>query len=149
MTHVEQKAPAGWYVNPTTKVGQRYWDGQKWTEHVYVSGQQYTSPLNGASTSQEEKPKFTIYWSNLFRIRTWFFAIFGPLFIVVLLTMFGFGGEILGVLYLPMVIAFGVYLMTIQMACRKCGSLLRVTRLSGEQEVCVRCHAPTDRALRQ
>src|SRR5437773_363809 len=28
-----QQAPAGWYPNPNG-AGQRYWDGQRWTEHV-------------------------------------------------------------------------------------------------------------------
>jgi hypothetical protein len=28
-----QQAPAGWYPNPNG-AGQRYWDGQRWTENV-------------------------------------------------------------------------------------------------------------------
>jgi hypothetical protein len=37
---------AGWYVNPSGP-GRRYWDGQRWTEHVDDSGPtavQYASP---------------------------------------------------------------------------------------------------------
>lgn len=37
---------AGWYVNPSGP-GRRYWDGQRWTEHIDDSGPtaaQYTSP---------------------------------------------------------------------------------------------------------
>jgi hypothetical protein len=35
-----QQAPAGWYPDPTTGL-QRYWDGQRWTDHV--SGQPATA----------------------------------------------------------------------------------------------------------
>lgn len=41
----QPKTTAGWYPDPKTGVGQRYWDGQQWTEQVIVSTQQYASPL--------------------------------------------------------------------------------------------------------
>jgi hypothetical protein len=28
------RAPAGWYADPTGGSGQRYWDGERWTEHT-------------------------------------------------------------------------------------------------------------------
>jgi hypothetical protein len=35
---------AGWYKDPSTRYEQRYWDGQKWTEHVHTGGVQSTDP---------------------------------------------------------------------------------------------------------
>ena len=32
--------PAGWMPDPTTRFEQRYWDGGKWTEHVFRGGEQ-------------------------------------------------------------------------------------------------------------
>jgi len=36
--------PAGWYADPAGRFELRYWDGDKWTEHVSRAGQQYTDP---------------------------------------------------------------------------------------------------------
>jgi hypothetical protein len=41
-----QQAPAGWYPNPNG-AGQRYWDGQRWTEHV--SGDQAPGQAPGTT----------------------------------------------------------------------------------------------------
>lgn len=34
MTGTGKKARAGWYPHPKMPGTQRYWDGEKWTEHV-------------------------------------------------------------------------------------------------------------------
>ena len=34
--------PANWYADPSGRYELRYWDGQKWTEHVARGGQQFT-----------------------------------------------------------------------------------------------------------
>lgn len=34
--------PANWYADPSGRFELRYWDGQKWTEHVARGGQQFT-----------------------------------------------------------------------------------------------------------
>jgi hypothetical protein len=36
--------PAGWYPDPSGRFEMRYWDGDKWTEHVSRAGQTYTDP---------------------------------------------------------------------------------------------------------
>jgi hypothetical protein len=36
--------PAGWYPDPSGRFEMRYWDGDKWTEHVSRQGQTYTDP---------------------------------------------------------------------------------------------------------
>lgn len=36
--------PAGWHPDPSKRYEMRYWDGDKWTEHVASGGQQYTDP---------------------------------------------------------------------------------------------------------
>lgn len=142
MTTSQLQAPAGWYPEPTHGVGQRYWSGYRWTEHVYVDGQQYTSPL---PTTQVKK-KTKIYWTNLLRIRTWFFAVSSAFVFSIALSMFG-SPEVGSALFFPIMIAVGAFWMTQQMACSQCHSNLRVTRLDGDQEVCSRCGSPTDRAL--
>ena len=35
---------AGWYEDPSKRYEQRYWDGEKWTEHVHTGGVQATDP---------------------------------------------------------------------------------------------------------
>jgi len=37
-------APAGWYADPSGRFELRYWNGEKWTEHVSRAGQQSTDP---------------------------------------------------------------------------------------------------------
>lgn len=132
--------PEGWYPEPTTGVGQRYWDGQQWTEHVCVSGQQYVSPL----PETEHKAKKKIYWSNLFRFRTWWFSISSSTILVVLMVMVGIPGSVAAALWIPLIVAIGYFWIHQQMACGSCGTLLRVTRLSGAQQVCQKCGNPTD-----
>ena len=36
--------PAGWYPDPSGRYEMRYWDGEKWTEHVSRQGQTFTDP---------------------------------------------------------------------------------------------------------
>lgn len=139
MTIVEttQNIPQGWYPEPTHGVGQRYWDGDQWTEHVFVSGQQYTSPVAG------EKTKKKIYWGNLFRVRTWWFS----LSTAVIATMIAAGAGASGIANAVFLITFfGIagFWLTRQMACNECGTILRVTRISGAQKVCHKCGARTD-----
>jgi hypothetical protein len=38
-------APAGWHADPTGRYELRYWDGQRWTEHVSRGGVPATDPL--------------------------------------------------------------------------------------------------------
>jgi Protein of unknown function (DUF2510) len=33
----EQPTPAGWYPDPAKRFGERYWDGQQWTDQVFDS----------------------------------------------------------------------------------------------------------------
>lgn len=35
-------APANWYPDPSGRYELRYWNGEKWTEHVSTGGQQST-----------------------------------------------------------------------------------------------------------
>jgi hypothetical protein len=37
--------PAGWFPDPSGRCDQRYWDGQRWTEHVLRGDVQGTDPL--------------------------------------------------------------------------------------------------------
>ena len=41
-------SPAGWHPDPTGQFEQRYWDGERWTEHVHAAGVQSVSPLPAA-----------------------------------------------------------------------------------------------------
>lgn len=48
--------PAGWYPDPEAPRGQRYWDGQQWTEHRQApapvpAASSITAPSSGTSTS--------------------------------------------------------------------------------------------------
>ena len=36
--------PSGWYPDPSGRYEMRYWDGDKWTEHVSRQGQTYSDP---------------------------------------------------------------------------------------------------------
>ncbi|MGB8858694.1 MAG: DUF2510 domain-containing protein [Ilumatobacteraceae bacterium] len=40
---------AGWYHDPYGRFQKRYWDGDRWTEHVVTGGVQQVDPM-GAST---------------------------------------------------------------------------------------------------
>lgn len=131
--------PQGWYEDPVRHVGQRYWDGHQWTEHVAVSGQQYTSPLPVAI-----KAKKKIYWSNLFRFRVWWFSLTSGIVISVVLLAIGLPPALTTAVFLLSVVGVGYFWMTQQMACNYCGTALRVTRLTGGQKVCQKCGNPTD-----
>ncbi|MDI6711619.1 MAG: DUF805 domain-containing protein [Anaerosomatales bacterium] len=39
------QTPAGWYRDPTGRHQLRYWDSQKWTQHVSDDGLQRTDPM--------------------------------------------------------------------------------------------------------
>lgn len=39
------ESPAGWHPDPTGQFEQRYWDGTRWTEHVFTGGVQSVSLL--------------------------------------------------------------------------------------------------------
>ncbi|MBL6634787.1 MAG: DUF2510 domain-containing protein [Ilumatobacteraceae bacterium] len=43
-TSSSSAAPAGWYADPSGRFELRYWNGDKWTEHVSRAGQQSTDP---------------------------------------------------------------------------------------------------------
>lgn len=43
------QVPAGWHHDPYGRFQQRYWDGERWTEHVSTGGRQQVDPM-GAST---------------------------------------------------------------------------------------------------
>jgi hypothetical protein len=38
--------PAGWYADPTGRATHRYWDGERWTDHVARDGVTSVDPLN-------------------------------------------------------------------------------------------------------
>lgn len=54
----DQALPAaGWYPDPADASRIRWWDGQKWTEHVAVnSSTQPASPAEVASTAPADAP---------------------------------------------------------------------------------------------
>lgn len=47
------EAPANWYPDPLQRYEHRYWDGQRWTEHVATGGQVSSDPLEAAGTPAE------------------------------------------------------------------------------------------------
>lgn len=84
-----------------------------------------------------------LYWSNLFRIRFWWFLLLAP----------AVAAALLGALFPPLAFAYFLLLplaaycfLSIQMACGMCGSLLATTKLQ-DVEVCKRCQYPTDSGL--
>lgn len=46
--------PANWYPDPTGRHGQRYWDGEQWTEHVFTDGVQDVDPLEQATGAADQ-----------------------------------------------------------------------------------------------
>ena len=149
---------AGWFPDPSTQGQQRWWDGSGWTAHVApiitppppsavdASVSASVSPLvpeaGGSPGGFRSRP---VYLSNLLRFRFWQFTLFAPLLLAVPVAL------VLPPLVLPIyvvcAIALGWFWLHVQMACRRCGRILAVTRLSGELEVCRHCQTPTDVAL--
>ena len=52
--------PAGWYPDPDPEApepkGQRYWDGQQWTEHLQPAPGSYPQPTPGGATGPSSAP---------------------------------------------------------------------------------------------
>ncbi len=45
--------PAAWHPDPTGRFEQRYWDGARWTDHVWTRGRQSTDPLIPAAATPQ------------------------------------------------------------------------------------------------
>lgn len=41
--------PAGWYADPLGGHEHRYWDGERWTQHVATAGRTVTGPVGGTA----------------------------------------------------------------------------------------------------
>lgn len=41
--------PAGWYADPLGGHEHRYWDGERWTQHVATAGRTVTDPVGGTA----------------------------------------------------------------------------------------------------
>jgi hypothetical protein len=143
-----QQAPPGWYQDPTTSGYLRWWTGEAWAQYYHPmsvpleSTEAPTLPIEVAE--QKKIPEF--YWSNLLRIRTWFFATMSAIVLTFVLALIGLTASWIPIAIFVLV---GYFWCTQQMACHHCGTLLRVTRLSGGQEVCHKCQAPTDAQLKK
>jgi Protein of unknown function (DUF2510) len=37
--------PGAWYADPTRRYGSRWWDGSRWTQHVFTNGRTMSDPL--------------------------------------------------------------------------------------------------------
>ena len=90
----------------------------------------------------------TVYWANLFRFRTWWFAVPGMFIITVVLVAIGVPAPIAWIIWVGLAALSLWTSLHTQMACRACGRTLAVTRLTGQPEVCRHCQTPTDRAIR-
>ena len=44
--------PPAWHPDPTGRHEHRYWDGERWTDHVADAGQAATDPLEGGGPAQ-------------------------------------------------------------------------------------------------
>lgn len=56
------QTPAGWYSDPHTPGGQRYWDGSAWTEHVVNAApppMPYAQPVAGYGPPQGKEQEAT------------------------------------------------------------------------------------------
>lgn len=51
MSDASAPPPANWYPDPGARHERRYWDGSKWTEHVFTKGVQSVDPLTPAPAS--------------------------------------------------------------------------------------------------
>ena len=67
--------PAGWYPDAVQPGQVRYWDGQQWTEHVAPMAQQ-PPPLQPQAPAGSQRP---------FYRRTWFIAVVGVVFGLIVL----------------------------------------------------------------
>lgn len=128
----ENTSSPGWYIDPE---GYRYWDGHQW-------GQKIVLPNNAPVAKVTKR----IYWSNLFRIRVWWFSLTSGLVAAVILGVIGLPPALVGPLFLLTVGGVGWFWLHQQMSCHSCGTVLRVTRLSGGQEVCHKCGKVTDKS---
>jgi hypothetical protein len=63
-------APAGWYPHPTMAGTQRYWDGQKWTDHIAPVG----APTAGSTAKANwKRPVAVLAGIAVFFGGVWFF----------------------------------------------------------------------------
>lgn len=140
---------AGWYP---TEHGMRWWNGQTWdmqTPTAHLDAQHITAHhLTPAQMPTQPRARRRIYPTNILRFRTLWFLAVGPIV----------GGALLSMLIpgLPITLTWFVLFagllwssMSSQMACHHCGTALRVTRLSGHQDVCHKCGALTDKGEAQ
>jgi len=51
---VTVSSPAAWHPDPTGRHEHRYWDGERWTEHVADQGVATTDPLDGATPASSD-----------------------------------------------------------------------------------------------
>lgn len=131
--------PAGWYQHGDHGT-LTWWDGHVWGQ----TASEYEAARQATAEPAQRAPR-QIYWSNLFRFRTLWFLFIGPIV----------GGALIHmlipipplILWLVLFVGIAWSSMTSQMACHQCGTILRVTRLSGQQDVCHKCGTPTDRGI--
>lgn len=51
---------AGWHRDPTDRYEYRFWDGQRWTNHVGVNGQQHVDRLNDPAAYSAPSPSDSV-----------------------------------------------------------------------------------------
>jgi hypothetical protein len=120
----------------------RWWNGMEWTEHLVEE----TTPPAPTPPAPNMPPRY--YISNLFRLRYLQFVFLSAILFAGVATWLHASTAVATVIFVATLIGTGWFWLTQQMACRRCGSMLRVTRLTGGQEVCTKCKAPTDASLR-
>ncbi|WP_422665060.1 DUF2510 domain-containing protein [Agrococcus beijingensis] len=164
--------PPGWYPYPDEAASVRWWDGAAWSNSwrpapiahhlsepvqpptpgiLYTPGSR-EGGLRPRDRSSSDRIAGALaaagpqwYWTNLVRIRFWWFLATGPLFLAIVA---GFISPVLIYVVWPiaaLLMAF-VFLRT-QMSCRQCGSLLAANKLGGNPNACPKCQTPTDAAL--
>jgi hypothetical protein len=55
-------SPAGWHHDPTGGHELRYWDGNRWTEHVSDNGVQSTAPLVAVAATDQRRRRGKAAW---------------------------------------------------------------------------------------